>query len=324
MIPYSEPNLTALEHQYVSEALTSGWVGGHGDFIDRFEAAFAKYIGVKYAVTCSSGTAALQLAYITCGMGNQPTGIPQNTFAATVNMARLLTPQITLLEADSETYNIRLGDYRDSTGFTVAVHLYGNPCDMGQVYRWKGTLIEDCAQALGSEWRWKKCGSFGRASTFSFHSAKTITTGEGGMVCTDDEKVASGVRHLKNQAMIAPYEHRGLGFNYRMTNIQAALGLAQLQRIDGLVAAKRAITEFYDTGLDKSFVRQKQVRWAKPCKWANTYRHPRASHIRRELASAGIETRPGFVGDDFISFPCSTKLTKPQLEEVVKAANAAA
>lgn len=324
MIPYSEPNLTKLEADYVADAIASGWVGGTGSYIERFEDKFARYIGVEHAVTCSSGTAALQLAYIACGMGNALVGVPQNTFIATKSMAKLLTPHVSEMVADQATWNVDLGNARGLHPITVAVHLYGNPCDMGQVYRWKGTLIEDCAQALGSEWRWKRCGSFGRASIFSFHSAKTITTGEGGMVCTNEASIAQTVRALKNQSMVEPYVHRGIGFNYRLTNLQAAMGLAQLERIDELVAAKRAITRFYDENLAPDFVRQKKVRWANPCKWANTYRHAQASHIRRELRLAAIETRPGFIGDDLISFPCSTKLTRAELERIVEKANAAA
>ena len=321
-IPYSEPDLGPLEAEYLQAALASGWIGSKGDFIDLFEERFAKYIGVKYAVTCSSGTAALQLAYLACGMANKPVNVPDNTFIATKSMAQLLTPMVNEIPVDEHTWNLNLADHRNWHGFTVAVHLYGNPCDMGQVYRYKGVLIEDCAQSIGSEWRWKKCGSFGMASIFSFHSAKHLTTGEGGMVCTNDANVMEAVRLLKDQCMVRPYQHRGIGFNYRMTNLQAAIGVAQLERIHELVAAKRAITKFYDENLPKSFMRQKTTRWSNPCKWANTYRHTLAGGIRIRLREDNrIDTRPGFIGDDFISLPCSTKLTRAQLEQVVEACN---
>ena len=140
----------------------------------------------------------------------------------------------------------------------------------------------------------------------------------------DGPKVADLARHVKNQAMIEPYIHSGLGFNFRLTNLQAAIGLAQLHRIDELTDKKRKITKFYNENLDKSFVRQKEPMWSWTVKWANTFRHPSASEKRRRLSEiAGIETRPGFLGEDLISLPSGTTLTKEQLERVVEVANGA-
>lgn len=320
MIPFSEPDLTRKESEYVCLAVMSGWVGGKGDYIDRFEEKFAKYIGVEHAITCSSGTSALMLAYHAVGMNaSHRVIVPDITFIATYNMARMFTEQIEPRSVDKDTWTLPLKDIDGAFG--VGVHLYGNPCDMGDVYRKKFPFIEDCAQSLGSKFKGKMCGSYGLVSCFSFHSAKTLTTGEGGMVCTSNDEIAKRVRHLKNQSMIEPYKHTGMGYNARMTNVQAAMGLAQLERIDELTDKKRLITKFYDDNLSDSFIRQKEQRSSHVIKWANAYRHRHASAIRNKLSMHGIETRPGFLGDDTIVFPCSTKLTKDQLEVIVTEAN---
>lgn len=322
-IPFCEPDLRGNEAEYVAEAIASGWVGSKGDFIDRFEQRFARYIGVRHAITCSSGTSALMLAYHAMGMnGESVVRVPDNTFIATYNMARIFTTKVERHAVDPETWTLPLKDIKGAYG--VAVHLYGNPCDMGDIYKHKFPLIEDCAQSLGSKFKGKMVGSYGIVSCFSFHSAKQLTTGEGGMVCTSNDEVAKRVRHLKNQAMTEPYQHTGMGYNCRMTNVQAAMGLAQLERIDEINQKKRDMTKFYNENLSKSFIRQKEQRSSAPVKWANAYRHPNASHIRRELADSGIETRPGFLGDDIIVLPCSTLLTKEQLEQVVTKANSLA
>jgi perosamine synthetase len=321
-IPFSEPNIGDLEKEYVKKALDSGWVGSKGDFIDKFEEKFAKYIGVDYAVTCSSGTTALQLAYLACGMQNRTVTVPKDTFIATKNMAVLLTPNVHEIDGDSDTWNIRLKGL--TTDYVVGVHLYGNPIDCGQLYRSPFKLIEDCAQSLGSRHRWKKCGAHGIASTFSFHSAKMITTGEGGMVCTNFKSIADMVRLLKNQAMIEPYKHRGLGFNYRMTNLQAAMGLAQLERIDEFIDKKREATKFYNENLSDKFIRQEDTPHSFVVHWANAYHLTTGvacEKVKTNLLQSGIETRPGFIGDNTIVLPCSTKLTKENLEYVVREAD---
>lgn len=318
-IPFSEPDLGQKEKEYLNKAIDSGWIGGKGDFIDKFEQKFAKYIGVDHAITCSSGTTALMLAYHAIGINSATKVIvPDDTFIATYNMARMFTAQVEQRSVDKDTWTMNLNDINGAVG--VGVHLYGNPCDMGSVYKKKFPFIEDCAQSLGSKFKGKMCGSYGLASIFSFHSAKGLTTGEGGMVCTSNDEVARRVRHLKNQSMTEPYKHTGMGYNCRMTNLQAAIGLAQLERIDEISAKKRAITKFYDENLSKNFIRQKEQRNSYQVKWANAYRHSNASHIRRELADL-IETRPGFVGNDTIVFPCSTMLSQANLEFIVRETN---
>jgi len=320
MIPFCEPNISPLEHDYVNQAMLSGWVGSKGEFIDRFEDKFAKYIGVSHAITCSSGTAALMLAYHAIGMNADTRVIvPDNTFIATYNMARMFTTKIETCSVDKDTWTLPLKGIKGGVG--VGVHLYGNPCDMGDIYKGKFAFIEDCAQSIGSKFKGKMVGSYGLASCFSFHSAKMITTGEGGMVCTNNDEIARRIRHLKNQAMTEPYVHTGMGYNERMTNIQAALGLAQLERIDELIEAKKSATKYLDENLSPNFKRQKDQRNSSVVKWANAYQHHYAKKIRQELAKDGIDTRPGFLGDETIVFPCSTILSRADLSYIVKQAN---
>jgi perosamine synthetase len=322
-IPFSSPNIGKLESEYVNKALASGWIGGKGDFIDNFEYKFARYIGVKHAITCSSGTASLNLAYHACGMSYQHKVImPDNTFIATYNMARLFTTQIESVPVDSSSWTLNVSELKDC--YVVGVHLYGNPVDMGQVYRHKFIFIEDCAQSIGSKYRNRMCGSWGLASCFSFHSAKMITTGEGGMVCTNEQVIADRVRLLKNQSMVKPYEHTGMGYNFRMTNLQAAMGLAQLERIDELIDAKKKTTKFYNDNLSPKFIRQKENRHTKVVKWANAYKLPDgkfASVFIEKMRDKGIECRPGFMGDNIVVLPCATLLTKEELEYVAREAN---
>ena len=320
-IPFSEPNLGYKEKEYVNQALASGWVGSKGDFIDKFEQKFAKYIGVHHAITCSSGTAALFLAYIACGMKQDSKIITtQETFAATYNMALTISRNVQMIKPNSDTWNLNPVPV-DNCNYFIGVHLYGNPLDMGALYKTKYAFIEDCAQALGSTFKGKKVGSFGAASCFSFHSAKTITTGEGGMVCTNDKEIADRVRHVKNQCMTEPYKHDNLGWNFRMTNLQAALGLAQLERIDELLDRKKEISKRYNEDLCDKYKRQQDTRNSNVVKWANAYSNPYASLLREKLKLAGIDTRPGFNREDVIVLPSGTTLTQADQNYIIEVAN---
>jgi len=319
-VPFSEPNLGLLEAEYLKDALLSGWIGGKGDYIDEFEHEFAKFIGVRHAITCSSGTMALQLAYHAAGLSSEHRlCIAADSFIAPTNMAYLFTHKIEKYAADKDTWTLKIDDFKDC--FVTAVHNYGNPVDMGCAYKKKFILIEDCAESLGSKFKGKMTGSYGLASTFSFHSAKMITTGEGGMVCTNNDELAKRVRHLKNQSMTEPYKHTGMGYNGRMTNLQAAVGLAQLERIDEFIKHKRMVTDFYNTNLDKRYQRQRDQRNSWVVKWANAYRTEKANDVRKQLSDCGIETRPGFIGEDTIVFPCATTLTTSDLDYIVRMAN---
>lgn len=319
-IPFCSPNIGSKEKEYVNQALASGWVGSKGDFIDRFEAKFAKYIGVNHAITCSSGTSALLLAYIATGMKPDSKVIASyHTFAATYNMARVMAQDVKMIKGDTDTWN--LNPKPTDCDYFIAVHLYGNPCDMGELYKTKYTLIEDVAQGLGSTFKGKKLGSFGKVGCFSFHSAKTMTTGEGGMCVTNDKDVADRIRHLKNHCMTEPYKHDNLGWNFRMTNLQAAMGLAQFERLDELIDRKLDISKRYNDLLLPIYRRQIDTRNSKVVKWANAYQNPYASVIREKLALAGIDTRPGFNREDIIVFPCGTTLSQHEQDYIIAMAN---
>ena len=322
-IPLAEPDLSSLERQYLLEAYDSGWIS-KGPFIEKFEACFAHYIGVPYAISTCNGTAALQLAYLACGMGDKEVLVPTDTFIATKNMAYLTSERVIEVNPDTHSWNINLELIKESTGIVVGVHLYGNPIQMDCLPLKQAIFIEDCAQSIGSEFRRKKCGAFGLAAAFSFYGNKTLTTGEGGMVCTSDPKVAERVRSLRNHCMLRPYVHSGIGFNYKMTNLQAAIGLAQLERLDELCAKKQQITRWYDSALSRKFIRQRMTRGAKVVRWMNAYKHEKAEKVRQALEMIGVETRPGFIGSDTIMFPSGTKLTKAQVEMICKEANGVA
>lgn len=321
MIPFMMPDLTGKERSYLIQAYDSGWIGSKGDFIDRLEDKFATYIGTKYAITCSSGTAALHLAYVACGMKHDmQVYVPQNTFQATLNMAVIMSQKVIRVAQNEQTWLLDMSRFKDMDGILVGVHLYGNPLDYRELHKFKGTYIEDCAQSLGSTYRGQMTGSFGKASIFSFHSAKMVTAGEGGMVCTNDKEVADTVRHFKNHSMTEPYKHNNIGFNYRMTNLQAAIACGQLERIDELIEKKLAITKYYNDNLSKKYIRQSETHRTRAVKWANAYRHHASEKVRAALLQSDIETRPGFM-DGYIVFPSGSTLTQVELETIVRKAN---
>lgn len=323
-IPIASPDLSELERRYVVQAMESGWISSKGEFIQRFEEAFASYIGVKHAISTSSGTSALQLAYIaTMPIANVQITVPDNTFIATQSMAHLISSNVHVIPVDRKSWNLAPASWLTLPGIVCGVHLYGNPMELADLPKFRGIFIEDCAQAIGSEYRGKRLGSFGLASIFSFYGNKTLTTGEGGMVCTSDDTVADRVRSLRNHCMTEPYIHTGIGFNAKMTNLQAALGLAQLERIEEFCAKKVQITQWYERNLSRAFERQRLTRGCKVVKWMNAYRHKKAGQIRQALAQVGIETRPGFVGSDTIVFPSGSTLTQAEVEAVCKVANVA-
>ena len=189
-----------------------------------------------------------------------------------------------------------------------------------------GITIEDCAEALGSCYQGKRVGTFGALSVFSFYGNKTLTTGEGGMVCTNNRAYALKVRHLKNQAMIEPYIHDQVGYNYRMTNLQAAIGCAQLERIAELIEKKVKITSFYRSLLDlESFIpldKDYLLAGAANVLWMNAFHVQSSYQFRLYMESQGIETRPGFnPSSDIVLLPSGTTLTEEDIKYVCDRAN---
>lgn len=260
-IPIAETFLCGNEKKYVLEAVESGWVSSIGPFVKRFEESFAKHVGTRFAATVSNGTTALHLAYLACGVGHgDEVIVPDLTFVATANAAAFIGAKPVLVDVDEKTWNMDPRHIEEritsKTKAIVPVHLYGVPCDMAPILaiakKHGLKVIEDCAEAQGATYGGKKVGSLGDCAAFSFFGNKIITTGEGGMVTTDDPAIFERVQFLKSHAMSPTrrYYHPEIGFNYRLTALQAAFGLGQLEGVETILAHKRRIAERYVRGLE--------------------------------------------------------------------------
>lgn len=242
----AQPQLTGNEYKYLMDAFLSTWISSTGKYVVQFEENFSEYCGAKYGVAVSNGTAALHLALSALGIGKSDEVIvPDITFAATIN-AVIYTgakPVIVDVEEDSWCMSPEALEkaITPNTKSVVPVHIYGQPCDMGRICeiakKYQLHIVEDCAEAHGARWNNKRVGSFGIISCFSFYGNKVITTGEGGMCITDSEELYEKMRVLRDHGMSRKkkYYHEVIGFNYRMTNLQAAIGVAQLERIDDIL-----------------------------------------------------------------------------------------
>lgn len=322
MIPVSEPVLGEREAEYVAECLSTGWISSNGRFIEAFETAWADYCGRRFGVAVSNGTVALQLAVAALGIGpGDEVILPAFTIVSCALAVVYAGATPVLVDADPETWCMDVSHVEaritSRTRAIMPVHIYGHPVDMDplvEVARRHGlAIIEDAAEAHGAEYlarmndseTWRRCGSFGEASCFSFYANKLVTTGEGGMIVTDDDRLAQRLRSLRNLAFEPErrFLHRELGFNFRLTNIQAAIGLAQVEQIDETVARKRAIGRRYAAALSGvGGVRLQPERdWAKSVYWMNGLVLDRATGLdARDLAERlrplGVDTRPFFLG----------------------------
>ena len=260
--PIYQPRLSGNEKKYVNDCLDSTWISSKGKYINLFENAFAEYIGTKHATTVSNGTVALHLALLALGISEKDEVIvPSFTYIATANAITYVGAKPIFVDSDSKTWQISPESIKKNitkkTKAILIVHIYGHPCDMDeitQICKEKNIfLIEDCAEAIGSKYKGKKVGSFGDISTFSFFGNKTITTGEGGMLVSNNEKLIKKAYHLKNQAVTKEqYWHDITGYNYRMTNIQAAIGLAQLEQVEKNITDKTNIAKIYEASFKNS------------------------------------------------------------------------
>lgn len=314
MIPVAEPHFDEQELANVVQAVKSGWVSSIGSFIPEFEESFARYCGVKYGVATSNGTCALHLALTVLGIerGDEVI-VPSLTFVATANAVRYT--QAKPVFVDSDPYHWCLDPDKleakitPNTKAIIPVHLYGHPCDMDAVANCARKhnlyVIEDVAQAHGAEYKAKKAGSFGDVACFSFYGNKMITTGEGGMCLTNSPELAERMKLLRDHAMSPTrrYWHEVIGFNYRMTNMQAAIGVAQLGKLERFIEKKRAIARWYEEGLGElareGLIKlQPEMPWAKGTYWMYSILTEDAFVSRDELAQrmeqAGVETRPFF------------------------------
>ncbi len=277
-IPTSEPVLDGNEEKYVVDAIRTNWISAGGPYTKRLEEKFAEWLGVKYAVACSSGTTAIHLAIVALGLkpGDEII-IPDFTIICSASMPILAGVKPVLVDVDKYWCMDPTKIEEKITAKTKAimpVHMYGNPANLPEIIKiakkYKLKVIEDACAAQGATVGNKKVGSIGNVGCFSFYASKNVTAGEGGMVVTNDEKVANLVRILRSQAFEKPrFIHRMLGFNYRMTDLQAAVALAQLENVDKKVAKRREIAENYSKLLAKQtdFELPSDPPWGKSTFW---------------------------------------------------------
>lgn len=310
-IPVANPDIGREEEELVVQAIRSGWISSQAPYVKQFEEEFAKWLGVKHSLAVSNGTVALHLALLALGVGSgDEVIIPDLTFASPANMIILTGARPVFVDVAREYWCIDSKDFKRKitrrTKAVIVVHLYGHPADMDEVLEIAKEnniyVIEDCAEAHGAEYRGRKVGTFGDIATFSFYANKIITTGEGGMVVTNSDELADKVILMRDHGMRPRYWHIVHGFNYRMTGLQAAIGLAQLRKIDRLLERKRRIAKIYEEILSDvpGIELHPKMSWAKPSYWLYSIlvdeRKCRLSRdeLMKELERRSIETRRFF------------------------------
>jgi len=311
-IPVAAPVLNGNEKAYVADCLDSTWISSSGKYIEQFEAAFAKFCDVKHAAACCNGTVALHLALMALGVGTgDEVIVPTLTFVATANAVAYCGARPVFVDSEPETWNMDPAlieqKITNQTKGIIVVHLYGHPVDMDPVMsiaRRHGLfVIEDAAEAHGALYKGRKVGSIGDIATFSFYGNKIITTGEGGMVVTNDDALASKVRQLKGQGMDPQrrYWFPMTGYNYRMTNIAAAIGLAQLEKATWHIHRRREVAQWYLQHLRgvPALILPVEKDWAQNVYWMFTAILDESLTADRDevmsaLAREGVETRPVF------------------------------
>lgn len=372
-IPLSAPNIAGNEWKYIKDCLDTGWVSSVGAYVDKFEGMMAAETGCSHAVATTCGTAAIHMALIVAGVqAGDEVLMPSLTFIAPANAVRYLGAWPVFLDSDDHYWQLdptKMAEflstecvwrekklYNKHTGRRVAailpVHILGHPCPMEEIMdlaaRYELAVVEDATESLGSTFNGRKTGSIGRIGCFSFNGNKLITTGGGGMITTNDPKLAERARYLTTQAKDDPVEfiHGEVGYNYRLTNIQAAMGCAQLELLPNFLAKKRDIFLRYRTALDGiiAYTLPKEAPWAKTNWWLYTLRvRPSSSGLKSRgvIAAASaqrIQCRPFWqpmhlspahrdcfswkcetaarLWDDCISLPCSTHLSTVDQDRV--------
>jgi perosamine synthetase len=351
VIPIYQPTIGDREKAYVLEALDSTWISSRGAFLDRFEREFAAFVGAPHGVGTANGTVSLHLAFAALGIGpGDEVIVPTFTYVASVNAITYTGARPVFVDSDPVTWNLDPALVEAAitprTRAIEVVHLYGHPADVDPVLelaRARGLpVVEDAAEAHGARYKDRPVGSLGAVGSFSFFGNKIITTGEGGMLVTNDADLAETARHLRGQGVSATqtYWHDVVGFNYRMTNVAAAIGCAQLERVQETLAAKRAIAGWYRSRLEGApgVTLQREAEWATPVHWMVSIlvdpavRDPLMAFLR----DRGIETRPFFhpahtlpmypstgsfpiaerLGASGINLPSWPGLTEAQVDEI--------
>ncbi len=311
MIPVCEPKLGKKELGYVIDCIKTNWISSKGKYITEFEEKFSEYCGAKYGVATCNGTTALHLvlASIELKPGDEVI-VPTFTMIATANSVTYTGATPVLVDSEPQTWNIDPAKIEEKitkkTKSIMVMHTYGHPCDMDPILELAKKhdlyVIEDAAEAHGAEYKGKRAGALGDAGCFSFYANKIITTGEGGMVVTNDEKIAEMARLLRDQAFEPKrFLHRYIGFNYRMTNLQAAVGVAQMDLIDESVETRRRNAELYNSLLKDvgGITLPPEALWAKNVYWMYTVLVDDSFGMGRDklmgyLREKGIDTRSAF------------------------------
>ncbi len=370
IIALSEPEISGNEWKYMKECRDTGWVSSAGSYVSRFEEMVADYAGAKHAVAAVNGTSALHVSLLTCNVKpDDEVIVPTLTFIAPVNTVRYCNAVPVFMDCEPETLCIDVQKTSDfisrkceqrRDGYTynketgrrvkavIPVHIFGHPVDMNPLLevckKNNIDIIEDATESLGSEYNGARTGSFGRLGCFSFNGNKIITTGGGGMIVTSDDGIAKRARHLTTQAKKDPfeYDHDEIGYNYRLTNIQAAMGVAQMERIDEFVETKRKNASIYRELLsdinDIRFLWERS--WAKSNFWFYTIKAPKEHRmpLMKHLLSKDIQVRPVWklihtlpmykeyqsyeiqdaiqIYETSLNLPCSVGLKREQIEFV--------
>ena len=311
-IPVAAPVFAGNEKAYVMDCLDSTWISSSGKYIERFETAFADFCGVKRAAACCNGTVALHLALMALGVGpGDEVIVPTLTFVATANAVTYCGARPVFVDSEPETWNIDPAVIEEKitprTKAIIVVHLYGHPVDMDPVlsiaHRHYLPVIEDAAEAHGALYKGRKVGSLADIATFSFYGNKIITTGEGGMVLTSDHALDARVRQLKGQGVDPErrYWFPVIGYNYRMTNVAAAIGLAQMEKAEWHVERRRQVAGWYNEHLQdvSGLTLPVEMPWARNVYWMYSVVLSQDIALNRDdviayLGERGIETRPFF------------------------------
>jgi perosamine synthetase len=369
MVLLSGPNINGNEWKYVKDCLDTGWVSSVGSYVTDFEKKISNYVGSKYAVATSSGTAALHLSLLLSEVKNNDLVLVTNvTFIATLNAIKYVGASPVLIDIDENSWQIDLDlltDFLDSkteirddvcilksTGqrikAIIPVHVLGNMCDMNKLVsickKHNISIVEDAAESLGSSFEGKHSGIFGELGCFSFNGNKIITSGGGGMIVTDNEELAIRAKHLSTQAKADSFEyfHDATGYNYRLSNVAAAIGLAQLEQLDNFIQKKHLIKNFYTNSLldvgDIQF--QNVAKNVNSNWWLFTIKTKNQKNLLKSLNENKLQSRPFWIPmnklpmfknelyitindisdkvyNNSLSIPCSTNISNKELSMVV-------
>jgi aminotransferase in exopolysaccharide biosynthesis len=369
MIPLTVPHLAGNEWKYVKDCLDTGWISSVGSYVNDFEKKMAEFTGAKYAIACMNGTAALHVCQRIVGVEQGDyVIIPNITFIATANAVSYTGAEPLMIDVDSDTWQMDLNllekffieetEIKNNScyvkknnrkiGCIMPVHVLGNMCNMERLMaianKYNVPVIEDSTESLGSTYKGKQTGTFGQMGCFSYNGNKIISTGGGGMIVTNDEALAKRAKHLTTQAKIHPeeYIHDEVGYNYRLVNILAAVGVAQMEQLPDFLMKKKAISDFYKSELtnigDIQF--QKVEDNIHVNDWLFTIKSTHSKQIFEALKKADIMSRPFWmpmnqlqmftsfwyyniddksneVYKNCLSIPCSTGITPDELQKVV-------